>query len=85
MREGEGEKYAILKCYQCCVLMQSNVVHNQPYDESVEVSDGEDIASATASPRVPHAPPPGGGGAQQGTRMYVYIHVHVHVQWNLSL
>ncbi len=27
------------------------MVHNQPYDESLEVSDGEEIASTNATPR----------------------------------
>lgn len=27
------------------------MVHNQPYDESLDVSDGEEIASAAATPR----------------------------------
>ena len=27
------------------------MVHNQPYDESLDVSDGEEIASATVTPR----------------------------------
>ena len=35
------------------LLCQVNVVHNQPYDESVEVSDGEEIASTSATPRGP--------------------------------
>ena len=30
---------------------QANVVYNQPYDERVEVSDGEEIASTNATPR----------------------------------
>jgi len=34
------------------------VVQNQPYDESVDVSDTEEVASVQASPRVP------GGGTE---------------------
>ena len=43
------------------------MVHNQPYDESVEVSDAEEVASATATPRETNGyhyqPPQEGGGA----------------------
>ena len=31
--------------------LQVNIVHNQPYDESLDVSDGEEIASTNATPR----------------------------------
>ena len=33
------------------ILLQTNIVHNQPYDESVDVSDGEEVASTNATPR----------------------------------
>ena len=33
--------------------LQVQVVHNQPYDESLEVSDGEEVASNNPSPRLP--------------------------------
>ncbi len=35
----------------CVVATQGGVVHNQPYDESLEVSDGEEVPSANATPR----------------------------------
>lgn len=31
--------------------LQGGVVHNQPYDESLEVSDGEEVPSTNATPR----------------------------------
>ena len=31
--------------------IQMKVVHNQPYDESIDVSDGEEIASNNPTPR----------------------------------
>lgn len=33
------------------IFMQANIIHNQPYDESLDVSDGEEIASTNATPR----------------------------------
>ncbi|KAL5499630.1 hypothetical protein EMCRGX_G011082 [Ephydatia muelleri] len=39
------------------------LVHNQPYDETVEVSDGEEVTSNNATPRGP--PHPGSYNAQQ--------------------
>ena len=32
-------------------LLQTRIIHNQPYDESLEVSDGEEITSTNATPR----------------------------------
>lgn len=32
------------------------MVHNQPYDETVEVSDGEEVTSNNATPRGPPHP-----------------------------
>ena len=51
-----------------CVLfsLKANIVHNQPYDESVDVSDGEEVASTTATPR-------GGAGNEQHPAASVYI------------
>ena len=46
-------------------IVQVKVVHNQPYDESVEVSDGEEITSNNPTPRVLTTD-------QQG--MYIYTH-----------
>lgn len=43
------------------------VVHNQPYDETLEVSDGEEVASTTASPRV-DAHPAAGTALENGSR-----------------
>lgn len=33
-------------------VVQDNVVQNQPYDETVEVSDQEEIPSNNATPRI---------------------------------
>ena len=47
------------------------MVHNQPYDESLEVSDGEEIASTNATPR---------GMDQPGCPAIYCTVIHVQVQ-----
>ena len=63
-------------------FLQANIVHNQPYDESVDVSDGEEIASTSATPRGTDAHP--AAGMYGHDRILTSIRMGLGLQWWLS-